>query len=119
MQWHAWYDPNISATAENQCCICVCTLCCFMKQALTAVDVQRHAAEQVAESGDAVYRSTRLLAGLGGSGTLPGNMERDLHRLLCRECPLPVVPRCRSKRSDVLLLNLPILLVWPVSCTIF
>ena len=60
-------------------------------KALTAADVQRDAAAQIVESEDTAYRSTRLLAGIGNSGASPGNMKKDLHRLLRRECPLPVV----------------------------
>ena len=63
-------------------------------QALTATDIQRDAAAQIAESGvDHVYRSTRLLAAIGTQGAHPEHCERDLHKLVARECALSVVVR--------------------------
>jgi len=53
--------------------------------------VQRQAQAVVAECGaENVSASTLLLAGLGASGRYPANVERELHRLVRRQCPLKV-----------------------------
>lgn len=62
-------------------------------QVAGACEVQADAASRVEESGPQhVPRAVRLLARLGSQGKHPGNCERDLLRLVARECPLPIDP---------------------------
>ena len=56
-----------------------------------AARVQRQAQAVVRECGaENVSAATAALAGLGASGRYPANIERELHRLVRRECPVKV-----------------------------
>jgi len=62
-------------------------------QASHAIDVQRDAMEIVNECGaQHVNAVTNMLSTLASNGRHPGNAERDLYRMVKRECELPIEP---------------------------
>jgi hypothetical protein len=81
------YATHPSPTPGLRPMICSCR----GTQVLTVADVQREAAERIREAGATnVNEATRGLASIGASGRSIGNAERDLRRLLARECDLPL-----------------------------